>query len=164
MSTSIYCFMTTNTMVYIPFKRQCLYIHIWIYVIFTTEHVRKQKNSSFGLNVQGRLTETFSANQSNLTLKWARVCSNCLGLPLRRVLHFFLQFHLFFFALEILHDLKPLMLDQTTLFDVELFLGFGVDFFGLLVSFLFDEGHHVFDLRKETAANAPVRIRRRRTA
>lgn len=146
---------------YCLYKRQCLYTHISVFVIctlfiFTTGHVWKQKNSSFGFNVQRRPIETFSANWPNLTLKWTRVCSNRLEPSPRRALHFFLQFHLFFFALEILHDFKSLMLDQTTLLDVEFFLGFGVDFFGLLVGFLLDEGHHVFDLRKETAANAPV--------
>lgn len=66
--------------------------------------------------------------------------------------------HLFLFPLEVLHDLETLLLHETALLDVELFLGLGVDLFGLLVGLLLDEGHHVLDL-KSSKANITVELR-----
>ena len=45
-------------------------------------------------------------------------------------------------------DLEALLLDETSLLDVELLLGLGVDLLDLLVGLLLDEGHHVLDLEE----------------
>ena len=46
----------------------------------------------------------------------------------------------------VISDLEALLLDETSLLDVELLLGLGVDLLDLLVGLLLDEGHHVLDL------------------
>ena len=45
-------------------------------------------------------------------------------------------------------NLEALLLDETSLLDVELLLGLGVDLLDLLVGLLLDEGHHVLDLEE----------------
>ena len=45
-------------------------------------------------------------------------------------------------------DLEALLLDETSLLDVELLLGLGVDLLDLLVGLLLDEGHHMLDLEE----------------
>ena len=45
-------------------------------------------------------------------------------------------------------DLEALLLDETSLLDVELLLGLGVNLLGLFVGLLLDEGHHVLDLEE----------------
>lgn len=57
-----------------------------------------------------------------------------------------LQFHLLLLLLVVLHDLEALLLHQTSLLNVELLLGLGVDLLGFFGRLLLDEGHHVLDL------------------
>ena len=45
-------------------------------------------------------------------------------------------------------DLEALLLDETSLLNVELLLGLGIDLLDLLIGLLLDEGHHVLDLEE----------------
>ena len=53
-------------------------------------------------------------------------------------LHFLLEFDF--------HNLQTLLLDQSSLLNVKLFLSLGINFFDFLIGFLFDEAHHLLDL------------------
>ena len=63
-----------------------------------------------------------------------------------RDLHFIFEGNLLLFLVIMLHDFEALSLDKPAFLDIELFLSFSINLFGLLVGFLLDEGHHMLDL------------------
>lgn len=75
----------------------------------------------------------------------------------RLPLHFLLEFNLLLLPFIKLHNLKALLLDQTTLFNIEFFLGLSVNFFDFFISFLLDEAHHLFDLLIDSREISDIR-------
>lgn len=61
-------------------------------------------------------------------------------------LHSSLQFDLLLLLLVELHYFDLVLLEYSTLLDVELLLGLRIDLFGFLAGLLLDEGHHMLDL------------------